>query len=36
MFLWDALGTLQTVTLQSVTVHFKNTELFRESGEMFL
>lgn len=25
MFLWDTLGMLQTMMLQSVTVHFKNT-----------
>lgn len=26
MFSWDALGMLQTVMLQSVTVHLKNTQ----------
>lgn len=29
MFLWDALGMLQSMTLKSVTVNFKNIELFR-------
>lgn len=36
MFLWDSLGTLQTMMLKSVTVHFKNTEFFREGCEIFL
>lgn len=36
MFLWDALGMLQTMTLQSVTAHFKNTKLFMESCKIFL
>lgn len=36
MFSRDALGMLQTMTLKLVTVHFQNTELFREGREISL
>lgn len=36
MFLWDALGVLQTVTLKPATVHLENAELLGEGSKVLL